>query len=105
MKMRTTTLGVLVVLALVALTTGVVTAHENGGDTGNGMPTNATASEWATWMNQQMTEHMGAEATAQMQNRMGITTDQMGAHMIKMMDSRMMQSQMMNENTSASGCH
>lgn len=103
--MRTTTLSVLVVLALVALTTGAVTAHENGEEDSDGMPTNATASEWTTWMDQQMTEHMGAEATAQMQNRIGMTTDQMGAHMAEMMDGEVMENQMMNENTSASGCH
>ena len=103
--MRTTTLGVLVVLALVALTTGAVTAHESGGDTGDGMPTNATTSDWTTWMDQQMTEHMGAEATARMQDRMGMTADEMGARMAETMDGGVMEGQMMNENMSAGGCH
>ena len=107
--MRTTTLSVLLGLVLLVLATGVgaVTAHENGDDidhSHDGMPANGTAADWATWMEQRMTDHMGPEASARMQDRMGMTYSEMGAHMAEMMNGQTTGS-MMDENTSAGGCH
>ena len=99
----------LIGLVLLALATGAgaVTAHENGENIDHnhdGMPANGTAADWATWMEQQMTDHMGPQAANRMQNRMGMTYDEMGAHMTEMMNGRMTGS-MMDRNMSAGGCH
>lgn len=107
--MRITTLSVLMGLVLLVLATGTgaVTAHENGENTDHshdGMPTNGTAADWATWMEQRMTDHMGPQAADRMQDRMGMTYEEMGAHMTGMMNGQMTGS-MMDENSSAGGCH
>ena len=107
--MRITTLGVLIGIVLLVLATGAgaVAAHENGENSDrshDGMPVNGTAADWATWMEQQMTDHMGPQAADRMQNRMGMAYDEMGAHMAGMTNGRMTGS-MMNENMTAGGCH
>lgn len=114
MRNSTTTLTVLAVLA-VLLFAGGVAAHGNN-DTASdsdSMPENASAEEWATWMEHHMTEHMGADAAKQMEDHMGMTYEEMGEHMASqengsMMDGMMsgrMMGDMMNGSMSGMGCH
>ncbi|GAB6860252.1 hypothetical protein ACFR97_12290 [Haloplanus litoreus] len=73
----------LVALAIVGLAFAapVVSAHGND-TTADGTPTdNATADEWATWMETQMTEHMGPGAVEWMESHMGVTVDEMAQDM------------------------
>jgi len=55
-------------------------------------------------MEQHMTEHMGADSAAQMQDWMGMSYEQMGSIMNGMMDNEGM-GNMMNGNRSGMGCH
>lgn len=72
--------GIIAVLVLL-VAVGGVTAHGNSDDDGHDAPVNGTAAEWGAWMEQHMTEHMGADAATRMQERMGMSYEEMGAHM------------------------
>lgn len=111
--MRTLTLTVLAALAVLLLAVSGVAANGSN-DTASdhdriAETENASADEWATWMEQHMTEHIGADAAAQMQDRMGMSYEEMGEHMASsqnrsMMDRGLM-SGMMNEDMSERSCH
>lgn len=94
--MRTFTPAVLAVLAVLLLAAGGVAAHDNDRNTTghDAAPQNGTTAEWATWMEQHMTEHMGADAAAQMQDRMGLSYEEMGEHMTSHQDGSMMDGMM-----------
>ena len=94
--MRNVTLTVLAALAILLLAVGGVAAHGSN-DTASDhdrVPENASAAEWATWMEQRMTEQMGADAAAQMQDRMGMSYEEMGEHMASRQDGSMMDGKM-----------
>lgn len=97
--MRTFTLTVLAVLAVLLLTAGGVAAHDNDEHTTghDDAPVNGSAADWAAWMEQHMTEYMGADAAAQMQERMGMSYEEMGEHMASHENGSMMGGGM--------GCH
>lgn len=97
--MRTFTFTVLAVLTALLLTAGAVTAHDDDGETTghDDAPVNGSAADWAAWMEQHMTEHMGADAAAQMQEQMGMSYEEMGEHMASHQNSSMMGGGM--------GCH
>ena len=104
--MRNFTLTVLAALAVLMLAVGGVTAHGSN-DTASdqdAVPENASVDEWAIWMEQHMTERMGADAAAQMQDRMGMSYEQMGYMMKGMMNNDGM-GNMMNGTGSGMGCH
>ena len=113
--MRKSTLTVLAVVAILLLTAGGVTAHDNDGNTtGHDVaPGNESAADWATWMEQHMIEHMGADAAVQMQEQMGMSYEEMGEHMAahhdgSMMDGMMngrLMGDMMTGGMSGMGCH
>lgn len=89
--MRTITVIALALLGVVLVATGGVVAHGNGDDNGgHDEPVNGTAAEWGTWMEQHMTEHMGADAAKRMQERMGMTFEEMGEHMASKENGSMM---------------
>lgn len=70
----------LVALAVVglALAAPAVSAHGND-TTADDTPTdNATADDWATWMEAQMTEHMGPGSVEWMESHTGVTVNEMG---------------------------
>ena len=95
--MRNFTLTVLAALAVLLLAVGGVAANGSN-DTASDhdrVPENASAAEWATWMEQHMTEHMGADAAAQMQDRMGLSYEEMGEQMSSHQDGSMMNGRMM----------
>lgn len=62
--MRTFTFTVLVALVIYLLDAGAVTAHDNDGNTTghDDVPVNGSAANWATWTEQHMTVHTGADA-------------------------------------------
>lgn len=93
--MRTFTPTVLAVLAVLLLTAGGVAAHDNDENTTghDDAPVNGSAADWAAWMEQ----HMGADAAAQMQERMGMSYEEMGEHMASHENGSMMGGGM--------GCH
>lgn len=105
--MRTFTLTVLAVLAVLLLAVGGVAAHGNDKDTTghDDAPVNGSTADWAAWMEQHMTEHMGADAAAQMQERMGTNYQEMGEHVAAHQDGSMMNGQMMGGSMSGMGCH
>ena len=72
-----------VALAIVALAFAapVVSAHGDETTANDAPPDNATADEWATWMEAQMTEHMGPGAVEWMESHMGVTVDEMAQDM------------------------
>jgi hypothetical protein len=101
--MRNVTLAVLTVLVVLLLAAGGVAASGSNATTSNNTASdhtrvseNASGAEWATWMKQHMTEHMGANATAQMQERMGMSYKEMGEHMASRQNGSMMNGQMMD---------
>ncbi|WP_436926693.1 hypothetical protein [Halosimplex amylolyticum] len=73
----------LVALAIVGLAfaTPVVSAHGNDTTADDAPANNATADDWATWMEAQMTEHMGPGAVEWMESHMGVTVDEMAQDM------------------------
>ena len=120
--MRNFTLTITAVLAVLLLAVGGVAAHGTNSSPGHDdAPQNGTAAEWATWMEQHMTEQMGADAAAQMQDRMGMSYEEMGERMSahqggsmmdgmkngRMMGSMMdgMMNGMMRGGMSGMGCH
>ena len=103
--MRNVTIGLIVMVAALMLTAGAVAAQGNNTTDGHDeAPVNGTAAEWGAWMEQHMTEHMGADATERMQERMGMSYEQMGYMMKAMMGNDGM-SGMMDGNGSGMGCH
>ena len=103
--MRKLTIGLVVMLATLLLTAGAVAAQGNNTtDSHDDAPVNGTAAEWGDWMEQHMTDHMGADATERMQERMGMSYEQMGYMMKGMMDNDGM-GNMMNGTGSGMGCH
>lgn len=103
--MRNVTIGLIAMLATFLLTAGVVAAQGNNTtERHNDAPVNGTAAEWGDWMEQHMTDHMGADATERMQERMGMSYEQMGSMMKGMMGNDGMGS-MMSGNGSGMGCH
>ncbi len=73
----------LVALAIVGLAFAapVVSAHGNDTTADDAHTDNATADDWATWMEAQMTEHMGPGSVEWMESHMGVTVDEMGQAM------------------------
>ncbi|EJN56957.1 hypothetical protein [Halogranum rubrum] len=69
----------LVALAIVGLAFAVplVSAHGDGTTADDAPPYSGTATEWDTWMEAQMTEHMGPGAVEWMESYMGVTVDEM----------------------------
>lgn len=109
--MHTFKVTALAVLAVLLLAAGGVAAHGNGENTTghDDAPATGSAADWAAWMEQHMTEQMGADAAAQMQERMGMSYEEMGEHMAahqngSMMDG-MMNGQMMGGSKSGMRCH
>lgn len=103
--MRKMILGITVVLALLLIAVGGVAAHDDN-DSHDAPPENASADEWGTWMEQHMTEQMGADAAEQMEHRMGMSYDEMGEHMAAHHNSSEMgDNSMMDGHGSGMGCH
>lgn len=73
----------LVAFAIVGLAVAapVVSAHGNDTTADDAPTDNATADDWATWMEVQMTEHMGPGSVEWMESHMGVTVDEMGKDM------------------------
>ncbi|MDS0223267.1 hypothetical protein NDI54_18145 [Haloarcula sp. S1AR25-5A] len=73
----------LVALAIVGLAFAAPVVSAHGTDTTtDGAPTdNATADDWAAWMEAQMTEHMGPGSVEWMESHMGVTVDEMAQDM------------------------
>lgn len=102
-------------VAALMLTAGAVAAQGNNTTDGHDdAPDNGTAAEWGAWMEQHMTEHMGDDDAERMQERMGMSYEEMGERMAShqngsMMDGGMMGSEMMNgqmdSGMSGMGCH
>lgn len=80
--MRKFTVIALALLGVLLVATGGVVAHGTGDSDHTDASENSTAAEWGAWMEQHMTEHMGADAAAQMQERMGMIYEEMGEHMM-----------------------
>ena len=117
--MRNFTFTVLAALTVLLLAVGGVAAHGSNDTTSNhdSVLENASVAEWAASMEQHMTEHMGADAAAQMQDRMGMSSEEMGKHIASrqngsmvggMTSGRMMGGSMdgmMSGSMSGMGCH
>jgi len=73
----------IVALALVGLVFAAPVVSAHGTDTtADDAPTvNATADDWAAWMEAQMTEHMGPGSVEWMESHMGVTVDEMAQDM------------------------
>ncbi|WP_225336061.1 hypothetical protein [Halomicrobium urmianum] len=69
----------LVALAIVGLAFAAPVASAHGDDTtADDAPTDDTsADEWATWMEAQMTEHLGSGSVEWMESHMGVTVGEM----------------------------
>jgi len=96
-NMRKFTCTVLAALAVLMLAVGGVAAHGSNGAASNRdpVPENALAGEWGTWMEQHMTEHTSADSAAQMQDRMGMSYEEMGEYMASHQNGSMMNGGMM----------
>jgi len=79
--MTNVTLGrwLLVALAIVglALAAPLVSAHGNDTTTDDASTDMTTADERATWMESQMTDHMGPGSVEWMESHMGVPVDEM----------------------------
>jgi hypothetical protein len=73
----------LVALAIVGLAFAapVVSAHGNETTADDASTDTTTADEWATWMEAQMTDHMGPGSVEWMESHMGVTVDEMAQDM------------------------
>lgn len=92
-----------VILTLLLIAVGGVAAHDDSHDTPS---ENASAEKWGTWMEQHMTEHMGADAAEQMEHQMGMSYDEMGEHMAAHHNSSETgDDSMMDGHGSTMGCH
>ncbi|QGN06449.1 hypothetical protein Hrd1104_03495 [Halorhabdus sp. CBA1104] len=69
----------LVAIAIVGLAVALpmVSAHGNETTAGDAAPPNETADEWGPWMDDHMTQHMGAGAAEWMESQMDGTVDEM----------------------------
>jgi hypothetical protein len=117
--MRNAILSLGAVLGVLLLAVGGVAAyaHNEGASADERAPANGSAAKWAMWMEQHMTKQLGAEAAAQMQDRMGMSYEEMGEYMAShqndsMMDGMMngqmmggMMDGMMRGEMSGMGCH
>lgn len=103
LQKRTVAITALAVFAALLLIAGGAVGH--GDDTGHDhdeAPVDGTAEEWAEWMEDQMNEHMGADAAKQMQDHMGMDYEEMGQMMEGRMDG---DGGMTGENGSGMECH
>lgn len=100
--MKNIALTILVAFAVVLLVgVGGVAAHGTDTDSDHDTrPENGSTADWAAWMEQQMTEQMGADRASQMQERMGMSYEEMGEHMASRQNGSMMGGGM-----SGMGCH
>ena len=109
--MRNFTRTVLAAFVVLMLAVGGVAAHGSNGTASDQdpVPENASADEWGTWMEQHMTEHMGADSATQMQDRMGMSYEEMGEYMASHQNGSMMNGGMMggmmHGGMSGMGCH
>ncbi|SNZ03690.1 hypothetical protein SAMN06269185_0344 [Natronoarchaeum philippinense] len=75
----------LVALAIVgfAFAAPVVSAHGTNTTADDAPPydRNATADDWAAWMEGHMTDHMGPSSVEWMESHMGVTVDEMAQDM------------------------
>lgn len=73
----------LVALAVVALAVAApaVAAHGNDSATTDAPPDDGTADDWASWMDDHMTDHIGPGSVEWMESRMGVTVDEMARDM------------------------
>ncbi|WP_254534889.1 hypothetical protein [Halomarina litorea] len=73
----------LVALATIGLAFAapVVSAHGNETSADDAPPYDGTADDWAAWMEDHMTEHMGPGAVEWMESHMGVTVDEMAQDM------------------------
>ena len=114
-NMRNFTRTMLAALAALMLAVGGVAAHGSNGTASSQdpVPENASTDEWGTWMEQHMTEHMGADSAAQMQDRMGMSYEKMSEYMASHQNGSMMNGEMMggmmngmmHGGMSGMGCH
>ena len=90
--MRTLTFTILAVLAVVLFAASGAAAHGNDENTTDhdDAPVNGSADDLAMSMEQHMIEHMSADATAHMQERMGMSYQEMSEHMASDQDGSMM---------------
>ena len=103
--MKNITLTVLVAFTVVLVGVGGVAAHGTDTDSDHDTrPENGSAADWATWMEQQMTEQMGADRSVQMQKRMGMSYEEMSEHMVSRQNGSMMDGPM-GGGMSGMGCH
>lgn len=79
--MRKFTVLALALLGVLLVATSGAIAHGDGDSTHTGTAENSTATEQASWMEQHMTERMGAEAAQRMQERMGMSYAEMEERM------------------------
>lgn len=86
----TTSRWLLVVLAIVALAIAAPLVSAHGEDSTaddprpygpDAPPANATAEEWAVWMETRMTDHMGPDGVAWMEAHTGVTLEEMAEAM------------------------
>jgi hypothetical protein len=78
--MTTYTIGrwLLVALAILGLALAAPAVSAHGDEpTVDDHPDDATADEWAAWMEAHMTDHMGADGVAWMESHMGVTVEEM----------------------------
>jgi len=70
----------LVALAMLglALAAPVVSAHGNDTTADDAPPYDETADDWAAWMAEHMTDHMGSGAVEWMESHVGVTADETG---------------------------
>ncbi|MCD2203968.1 hypothetical protein [Halobacterium sp. KA-6] len=60
----------------------MVSAHGTNTTVDDAPTDNATADDWAAWMEAQMTEHMGPGSVEWMESHMGGTVDEMAQDMV-----------------------
>jgi len=72
-----------VALAIVGLAFAAPLASAHGTDTAadDAPPYDGTADDWAAWMEDHMTDHMGPGSVEWMESHMGVTVDEMARDM------------------------
>lgn len=83
MKQRTIRHLLLVTIAIAGLVvaSSLVTAHGGEQAGADGAPVDGNASDWATWMEQHMTEYMGPGSVEYMESSMGVSVEEMAEDM------------------------
>lgn len=83
MTNRTIHLWLIVVVALAGLAVAIPAVSAHGTDTtaADAPVDNATAGEWAAWMEGQMIQHMGPDSVEWMESHMGVTVEEMSQEM------------------------